>query len=95
MTTEDMVAWDGRIPKGEPSGSIPFYSTNGSLVWLAFSGKIYNSTGMISDNIATIFWAHQKDMSLDAFISAARAASAAAGRTLTLTEASSAELSVA
>lgn len=93
ITPEDMVAWDGRIPEGVPNGSIPFYSTNGSLVWLGLSGKIYNSTGMISDNTTTTLWAKQKDMSLEAFVSAVRAASAAAGRTLTLGEASTAEVS--
>lgn len=95
ITTEDMVAWDGRIPEGVPSGSIPFYSTNGSLVWLGPSGKIYNSTGMISDNTATTLWASQKDMSREAFLAAVRMTAAAAGRTLTLAEASTAELSAA
>jgi hypothetical protein len=94
LTPEDMPAWDGRLPEKVPSGSIPFYSMNGALDWLSLDGKVRNSRGMIVDNATPTFWAHQNQMSLDAFIAAVRAASAAAGRALTLGETSSAEVSM-
>jgi hypothetical protein len=65
---------------------MPFYSTNGSLMWFAGNGKVYSSEGMIADNAIVHLWASRNDMSVESFIAAARAAGTAAGRALTLSE---------
>lgn len=89
LTAADMPAWDGRLPEHVPVGSIPFYSTNGALSWLAANGKQYDSTGMIMDNTTVFVWADRNGMSVDAFLAAVQSAGKTVGRALALGEVSS------
>jgi hypothetical protein len=93
LSVADMPVWDGRTPERVPAGSIPFYSTNGALLWLAGNGKLYDSSGMITDNVSVYGWANRNEMSVDAFLAALRTAGMAAGRALTLAEVWSASVS--
>jgi hypothetical protein len=90
LTSTEMPTWDGRIPEQVPAGAVPFYSTNGALLWLASNGKLYNSRGMITDNSAVYLWASRLEMTTNDFIFAAQTAARSAGRALTLQEISSA-----
>jgi hypothetical protein len=61
-------------------------------MWLALNGSVYNSSGMIADNSTTTFWASKKHVSVNEFVAMVRSMTIAAGRALTLAEASSATL---
>jgi hypothetical protein len=78
--------WDGNIPPGVPVGSVPFYSTNGSLSWLGPDGHVRSTAGYVKDTVFVHGVARILDLSPSQVVQAARSIVEQAGRPLTIEE---------
>lgn len=78
--------WDGNVPPGIPAGSVPFYSTNGSLSWLGADGRVWDTAGYVRDTVMVHNIGESRGLSAAQVTQTLREAITQAGRPFTMEE---------